>query len=72
MSPFLVQVTDGHIAVGDRLYENCIPLPFDEHGDIRLLLSGAEGELAIRGKRAYVEPTGPAAYVEDFSAPDEI
>ena len=69
-SPFL-RVTDGHIAVGDRLYDNGIPLPFDEHGEIHLFLSGAEGELAIRGKRAYVEPTGAAVYIEEFSALDE-
>ena len=59
-------VTDGHIAVGDRLFDNAVPLPFDEYGEIRLLLSGAEGQVAIRGNRAYIEPTGPAIYVEEF------
>jgi hypothetical protein len=60
-------VTEGHIAVGGRLFDNGIPLPFDEHGEIRLFLSGAEGELVISGDRAYLEPTGPAVYVEEFS-----
>ena len=64
-------VTAGQITVGDRLYDNCIPLPFDERGEICLILSGAEGKLAIRGNRAYLEPTGAAVYLEDFSASDE-
>jgi len=70
-SPYL-WVTGGHIAVGDRIVEDTIPLPFDEHGKIHLLLSGAEGQLAIRGNRAYLEETGPAVYVEDFHPSDEL
>ena len=66
-SSTVLWVTDGHIAVGDLLFDNTIPLPFDEHGTIRLFLSGAEGELVISGNRAYIEPTGPAIYVEEFS-----
>ena len=59
-------VTDGHIAVGDGIFHNAIPLPFDEQGEIHLLLFGIEGELAIHGNRVYFEPTGPAVYVEQF------
>ena len=59
-------VTDGHIAVGDRVFDNAIPLPFDERGEIRLLLSGTEGQLTIRGKRAYLEATGAAVYLEEL------
>lgn len=64
-------VTDGQIAVGDCVFDNVIPLPFDEQGEIRLLLSGAEGQLAIRGKRAYLEATGAATYVEEFCPSEE-
>ncbi|MGO9113426.1 MAG: hypothetical protein ACLP9L_29700 [Thermoguttaceae bacterium] len=59
-------ITDGHIAAGNRFFENAIPLPFDEHGDIRLLLTGAEGQLAVHGNHVYLEETGPAVYVEEF------
>ena len=59
-------VTDGHIAVGDRVFDNLLPFPFDEHGEIHLLLTGAEGSLAVRGDRVYLEPTGPAVYIENF------
>ena len=64
-------VSDGHIAVDDRVFDNAIPFPFDERGEIRLHLSGAEGTLAIRGTRAYLESTGPAVYVEEFSPSEE-
>jgi len=63
-------VTDGYIAIGDGVFDNLIPLPFDEHGEIHLLFSGAEGELAIHGSRVCLEPTGPAVYVEE-SFPSE-
>jgi hypothetical protein len=59
-------VTEGRIAVDNRLFDNFIPLPLDAPGKIRLILSGAEGDLVISGVRAYVEPTGPAVYVEEF------
>jgi hypothetical protein len=52
-----------------KVLDSCIPLIYYE---IHLFLSGAEGELIIRGDRAYLEPTGPAVYVEKFSASDEI
>jgi hypothetical protein len=66
--PFTSQflwVLDGRIAVGDRLFDNRIPLPFDEHGETRVFLSGEEGELMISGTRVYVETIGPALYVEE-------
>jgi hypothetical protein len=65
-------ITDGHIAVGDCHFDNFIPLPFDEHGGIRLLLSGAEGQIAIRGDRAFLEATGPAVYVEEFCPSNDL
>lgn len=65
-------VTDGHIAVGECLFVNLVPLPFDAHGEIRLFLSGAEGEIVIKGNRVYFEPFGPAVYVEEFPGSDEI
>lgn len=71
-SSTVLWVIDGHIDVGDILFDNSIPLPFDEHGTIRLFLSGAEGELVISGNRACLEPTGPAIYVEEFSGCDGI
>ena len=58
-------ILNGHVAVGNRLFDNGIPLPFDERGHIRLVFSGAEGELAISGTRVYLEPTGTATYVEE-------
>jgi hypothetical protein len=63
-------VIDGHISIDDSLLDNCIPLPFDKRGRIRLFLAGAEGELAISGDRVYVEPMGPAVYVEEFPGTD--
>ena len=69
-SPSL-RITDGHVAIGDCVFDNGLPLPFDKHGEIRLFLSGAEGELLISGDHAYLEATGPAVYVEEFSASDE-
>jgi hypothetical protein len=65
-------VADGHVSVGDRRFDNCIPMPFDERGKIRLFLSGGEGELVISGDRTYLEPTGPAVCIEEFSGSDEI
>ena len=59
-------VTDGQIVVGDRVFNNALPLPFEEHGEIHLLLSGAEGTLAVRDNRVYLEPTGPAVFIEEF------
>jgi hypothetical protein len=34
-SSAVLWVTEGQIAVGDRLFSNRIPLPFDEHGEIQ-------------------------------------
>ncbi len=62
----------GHVAIGDRLFDNGIPLPFDERGELRLFLSGVEGEVAIGGDRAYFEATGPAIFIEEFSGSDEV
>jgi hypothetical protein len=59
-------ITDGQITVDDRIFDNFIPLPFDEHGKIHLLFSGAEGELIINGDRILLEPTGQPVYVEEF------
>jgi hypothetical protein len=59
-------VTDGHIAVGDRLFDGCLPLPFDESGAVRLCLSGPEGQLVVWGGRAYLQPTGEPTYIEEF------
>lgn len=65
-------VTDGHVAVGDRVFDNAIPIPFDEQGEIHLVLSGAEGQIAIRGNRAFLEATGPAVYVEEFCPSNDL
>jgi hypothetical protein len=73
--PFLspsLWITDGRVSVGDRLYENILPLPFDNRGEIHLYLSGAEGEITLRGSRIFLEPTGPAVYVEESPGMDEM
>jgi hypothetical protein len=62
-----LEISDGLIIVDERRFENLIPLPFDEHGYVRVFLAGAEGRLTITGHRAYIEPTGQAVYLEDFS-----
>lgn len=59
-------ITDGYLTVSDRVFDNVLPLPFDERGQIYLFLSGPEGELVIVGQRALLELTGEALYVEDF------
>jgi hypothetical protein len=64
-------VIDGRISIADRVLENMMPVPFDEHGEIRVHLSGSEGEIFITGNHAYLEPIGPAIYIEDFSPCDE-
>ena len=64
-------ITEGHIDVGGRTIDNGLPLPFNESGHIRLVLSGAEGELVVRGDGAYLEPTGPAVFIEAFTGCDE-
>lgn len=63
-------ITEGHIAIGDRLLE-AVPLPFNEHGEIRIFLTGAEGELVVRGSHARIEEVGPAVFVEYFSPSDK-
>jgi hypothetical protein len=67
--PFLptsLWITDGQVTIGDRLFDNVLPLPFDERGDIHVQFTGPEGQLSISGNRACVEDTGPAVYVEEF------
>jgi hypothetical protein len=59
-------ILDGSITVADRLFDNMVPLPFDERGEIRLSLYSEEGELVVHGERVYVEPAGEAIYVEEF------
>ncbi|MBZ5694021.1 MAG: hypothetical protein LAN36_01540 [Acidobacteriia bacterium] len=62
------KLSDGRLNVGQRLWENTIPLPVECNGNLKLVLTGMwGGELTITGKRIFSKSIGEPEYVEKFS-----
>jgi hypothetical protein len=60
------ELTDGIIAVGIDNWRNCIPLPFEHRGTVKLdLVIMWGGEFTVRGKAIRVTLTGEPKYVEE-------
>lgn len=59
-------ILDGSVKVGNTLFENMLPIPFESTGITRLRLLGADGVLQVSGSGLSLQPTGVAEYLEDF------
>jgi len=64
-------ILDGSIEVGERMFDNLLPIPFDHQGSVVVKLSGAEGELHATGVGASLTLLGEPVFVEDVPADDE-
>ncbi len=59
-------ISDGQLRVGEKTFDNMLPLDLDVAGDVSIELVGAEGTLSITGNGISVTPHGEATYVERF------
>jgi hypothetical protein len=61
------ELTDGMMVVGDRIYENLIPLPFAAPEPVRFSAISTSGErMVIEGSGAHIRLNGEARHVEAF------
>jgi hypothetical protein len=64
-------ILDGTIEVGQRVFDNLLPMPFDYPEPVVVKLSGAEGTLHASGVGVSLTLLGNPVFVEDVPADDE-
>ena len=64
-------ILDGAIDVGERVFDNLLPIPFAHQGPVVVTLNGAEGKLHAAGVGVTLTLRGNPAFVEDVPAHDE-
>jgi hypothetical protein len=64
-------ILDGTIEVGEYVFDNLLPVPFDHQGPVVVRLSGAEGKLHATGVGATLTLLGNPSFVEDVPAHNE-
>ena len=64
-------ILDGTIEVGQRVFENLLPVPFDHQGRVAVKLNGAAGKLHVVGVGATLTLLGKPVFIEDVPAHHE-
>ncbi|HEY2386254.1 MAG TPA: hypothetical protein VGK30_04785 [Candidatus Binatia bacterium] len=64
-------ILDGSIEVGERVFGNLLPIPFDHQGPVVVKLNGATGRPHATGIGASLTLLGNPVFVENVPADDE-
>ena len=61
-------LSDGRLTIDEEAYENELPIPLDQHGEVTLVMLFVTGdEVEIRAKRISLTLFGEPKYVEEFT-----
>ncbi len=58
-------ILDGMVQVGAHVFDNLLPIPFDQQGQVVVRFSGANGKLEVTGVSATLILLGEPTFVED-------